>query len=172
LPEKVVPEAMMPKRGSSMSTTLSILSVIGGFGIMTLGSYMLVNGASNLARAFGVTEMVIGVTIVALGTSLPEFITVLISSATNKHSIGFGNIVGSNIINVLGILGLAIIIAPIKIERLDVTPATWIAFITASLYIVYCLAVRNRLGRVDGVILFTGFVLFTVYNYVQGKAGS
>jgi cation:H+ antiporter len=143
--------------------------VLAGFGLITLGSFMMLRGATDLVRAFGITETVIGVTLVAFGTSLPELVTVIISSATHRDDIGFGNIVGSNIINVLGILGLALIIAPISITRGETTLATWVAFILASLYIVYCLAVRKQLTRYDGVILFVGFLLFNYFNYFNGK---
>jgi len=150
----------------------TVLYVLAGFGLITLGSYMMLRGATDLVRAFGISQTVIGVTLVAFGTSLPELVTVVMSSAMGKPDIGFGNIVGSNIINVLGILGLALIICPISISRGETTLATWIAFIVASLYIVSCLALRHRLGRIDGVILVIGFLLFNYFNYFNGKNGS
>lgn len=147
----------------------TVLYVVAGFGLITLGSFMMLRGATDLVKVFGITETVIGVTLVAFGTSLPELVTVIISSATHRDDIGFGNIVGSNIINVLGILGLALMIAPISITREDTTLATWIAFIVASLYIVWCLAVRQKLTRIDGAILFVGFILFNYFSYFNGK---
>ena len=147
----------------------TVVYVLAGFGLITVGSYMMLRGATDLIKVFGITETVIGVTLVAFGTSLPELITVVMSSAMGKHDIGFGNIIGSNIINVLGILGLALIICPISINRGQTTLATWIAFIVASLYIVSCLALRKQLTRIDGGILFVGFILFNYFNYFNGK---
>ena len=146
----------------------SILGIIAGFALMTLGAYVLVQGASNLARMIGVTEIVIGATVVALGTSLPELMAVIVASAQGKPGIGLGNIVGSNIINVLGILGAAVVIMPVNIKGGDGSGAnlvTIIAFIGASLYLLFCLLFRQRITRIDGLILVTAFVMYNWLNY-------
>ncbi len=147
---------------------IDILAITGGFALMTLGAYVLVYGASNLARAFGVTEMIIGATVVALGTSLPELIAVIVASAQGKAGIGLGNIVGSNIINVLGVLGTGVVIMPITVKGSDgseVNPVVIIAFVGASLYLLLCLLFRQRISRIDGLILVTGFVVYSWLSY-------
>jgi len=145
--------------------TLDVLAIVGGSAVMVLGSYMLVAGASNIARRFGVTEMVIGATIVALGTSLPEFLAIVVASARGEAGIGLGNIVGSNTINVVAILGLGVIIMPITITRAEVSATTIIAFIAASLYLLFCLLFRKEITRIDGLALFTAFVLYSWFSY-------
>ena len=145
--------------------TLDVIAILGGFALMILGSYVLVGGASNMARVFGVSDLVIGATIVALGTSLPELAAVVMASIQGKPGIGLGNIVGSNIINVIGILGLGVIIMPIAVTRSEVSPTTIIAFIGASLYLLFCLLCRKEITRIDGLILVTAFVLYSWFSY-------
>ena len=157
-------DADMPtRRGYSMF--LDVLAIIGGFVLMILGSYALVGGASNMARHFGVTEMVIGATIVALGTSLPELVAVVVASVQGKAGIGLGNIVGSNIINVIGILGIGVIIMPIAVNRSEINPTTLIAFVAASLYLLFCLLFRKQITRIDGLILVTAFIAYSWLSY-------
>jgi cation:H+ antiporter len=145
--------------------TLDVIAILGGFALMILGSYVLVGGASNMARYFGVSDLVIGATIVALGTSLPELLAVIVASAQGKAGIGLGNIVGSNIINVIGILGLGVIIMPIAVTRSEVSPTTIIAFIAASAYLLFCLLFRDKITRIDGLIMLTAFVLYSWFSY-------
>jgi cation:H+ antiporter len=152
---------------------LDVLAIIAGFVLMTGGSYLLVGSASNLARSLGVTELVIGATIVAFGTSLPELITVIVASARGSSGIGFGNIVGSNTINVLGILGAAVVIMPISLKSADGSgpdAVTIIAFIVASLYLLWCLLYRQRLTRLDGLVLVTLFVAYAWFSYTVKPA--
>ena len=156
-------ESNPSRKGRKMFT--DILAIAAGFALMTLGAYVLVHGASNLARTLGVTEMVIGATVVALGTSLPELMAVIVASAQGKHGIGLGNIVGSNIINVIGILGAAVVIMPITVNRNEVSITTIIAFVAASLYLLFCLLFRQKITRIDGLILVTGFVVYSWFSY-------
>ena len=148
---------------------LNVLAIVAGIALMVGGAYALVYGASEIARRFGVTELVIGATVVALGTSLPELMAVIVSSAQGKAGIGLGNIIGSNIINVLGILGVGVLIMPIAVSRHEINAATVIAFIAASLYLLYCVLFRGKIGRIDGLVLVTGFVLYCWYSYALGR---
>jgi cation:H+ antiporter len=149
---------------------LNVLAVLAGFALMMLGSYVLVFGASAMAKRFGVTDIVIGATVVALGTSLPELLAVVVSSWQGKSGIGLGNIVGSNIINVIGILGLGVLIMPITVNRNEVNPVTVIAFIAASCYLLWCLLARGRIGRMDGLVLVTAFVIYSWLSHSMGQA--
>jgi len=144
---------------------MNILSIVCGFSLMAIGSYLLVNGASNLARTWGVSEMTIGVTIVAFGTSLPELCTVVYASSLGKHDIGLGNVIGSNILNILGVLGLAALILPITLNRSEVSTTTVVAFVVTSLYVLFCLLIRNQITRWDGLMLVATFVLFNFLTY-------
>jgi cation:H+ antiporter len=164
LPELVGGAApQLPKAGNLF---MDILYITIGLGLLVLGAHLLVGGASNVAARMGVSRMVIGATIVALGTSLPELLTVLVATAKGHDAIGLGNIVGSNIINVLGVLGLAVLILPLQIDQTDRTNVTTlVAFVLASLYLLWCLLYRKEITRFDGAVLFAGFIIFSVLNY-------
>jgi len=148
-----------------MPILVSVLGIVGGIVLMVFGSWLLVGGASNIARHLGVSDLIIGATIVALGTSLPELCAVVVSSFRGKAGIGLGNIVGSNVLNVLAILGVGVLILPIAIDRKEVNTTTLVAFVGASLYLLYCLLFRREINRYDGVILFTSFLLFSFFSY-------
>ena len=94
-----------------------LLILILGFALLILGADYLVKGASNIAKVLNVSEMVIGLTIVALGTSLPELLVSIVSATTGSTDIVMGNVVGSNLCNLLLILGVVTIIKPIKLEK-------------------------------------------------------
>jgi len=129
--------------------------------VLIFGARFLVTGATNIARDFGLSEAFIGLTIVAVGTSLPELATSIIAAFRKQSEIAIGNIVGSNIFNVLGILGVTALIAPIPVE------ARFLAFdlpvmIAASVLFTVLLLTRPIVGRVLGVGLL---ILYVVYVY-------
>ena len=95
----------------------------------------------------------------------PNTPAVIVASAQGKHGIGLGNIVGSNIINVIGILGAAVVIMPITVNRGEISITTIIAFVGASLYLLFCLLFRQKITRIDGLILVTAFVLYSWFSY-------
>lgn len=105
-------EQLTPKK--KVTPVLDIIFVIGGLCLLVLGSRFFVNGAVSLARAIGVSEAVIGLTIVAVGTSLPELATSIIASIKKEDDIAIGNIIGSNIFNILAILGTSSTITPLN----------------------------------------------------------
>lgn len=105
-------EQLTPKK--KVTPVLDIIFVIGGLCLLALGSRFFVNGAVSLARAIGVSEAVIGLTIVAVGTSLPELATSIIASIKKEDDIAIGNIIGSNIFNILAILGTSSTITPLN----------------------------------------------------------
>ena len=148
---------------------LDLLFVVGGLVLTIFGARFLVTSAIEIATAFNVSETVIGLTIVAVGTSLPELVT-SVMAALRKHSdIAFGNIVGSNIYNIFGILGVTAIIKPIdvpsKIASLDIwvmIAATVLLFITATS--------RWRIGRVEGGIMLAAYVGYCVWLGMNSAA--
>jgi len=99
------------------SPLINLVKVCVGFACLAGGGHILVDGASGLARAFGISELVIGLTILALGTSLPEIITSIIAVWRKQVDIAIGNVLGSNLFNTLGVLGAAAAVQPIPIER-------------------------------------------------------
>ena len=138
-----------------------------GFVLLYFGAEWLVKGSSSLARSLGVTPIVIGLTVVAFGTSAPELVVSLISSIQGKSMIAVGNVVGSNICNIALVLGLSAIFNPIKsdpsVVRRDIP-----IMLAISAYLLV-LTMNSTLGRVEGATLFSGIILYTIMNYALAK---
>ena len=138
-----------------------------GFMLLYFGAEWLVKGSSSLARSLGVTPIVIGLTVVAFGTSAPELVVSLISSIQGKSMIAVGNVVGSNICNIALVLGLSAVFHPIKsdptVVRRDIP-----IMLAISLYLLL-LTFNSRLGRIEGATLFIGIILYTYMNYYLAK---
>ncbi len=149
---------------------MMIVNILGGLVLLTVGATMLVNGASSAARSFGVSELVIGLTVVAIGTSLPELFALVISSRNGSSSIGLGNVIGSNIINILGVLGLGLMIAPLAIDRTSMDMITIATFTGASVYLLIAMLFRGGLTRIDGAALFAAFLVFTWLSYSKSTS--
>ncbi|MBM2294437.1 calcium/sodium antiporter [Sulfitobacter pseudonitzschiae] len=143
------------------STLNSVLWVIGGLVVLMVGARFLVDGSVNIARGFGVSEAFIGLTIVAVGTSLPELATSLIAAFRRQSEIAIGNIVGSNIFNVLGILGITAMITPIPVAdrflNFDLP-----VMIAVSLVLTALLLTRPQIGRWMGVALLAGYLAYVL----------
>jgi cation:H+ antiporter len=143
------------------STMKSVLWVIGGLIVLMVGARFLVDGAVSVARGFGISEAFIGLTIVAVGTSLPELATSLIAAFRRQSEIAIGNIVGSNIFNVMGILGITAVIAPIPVA------GRFLAFdlpvmIAMSILLTVLLLTRPNIGRLMGVTMLAGYVVYVL----------
>ena len=141
------------------SALVSTLWVIGGLVALMVGARFLVDGAVNIARGFGISEAFIGLTIVAVGTSLPELATSLIAAFRRQSEIAIGNIVGSNIFNVLGILGVTALIAPIPVASRFLTFDLPV-MIAVSLILTVLLLTRPVIGRGIGVAMLAGYVAY------------
>jgi len=124
-----------------------------------VGARFLVDGAVNIARGYGISEAFIGLTIVAVGTSLPELATSLIAAFRRQSEIAIGNIVGSNIFNVLGILGVTALIAPIPVASRFLTFDLPV-MIAVSLVLTALLLTRPVIGRGIGVAMLAGYVAY------------
>lgn len=136
---------------SLAGTGLSNLLVLAGVGMLLLGGHFLVESAVVLAVSFGVSQAVIGLTMVAIGTSLPELVTSVVASLRGQGDIAIGNVVGSNIFNILGIAGTAALVDPLEAGGIgwsDIGAMTAIACV-----LVFILFVRPSLGRVEGLLL-------------------
>jgi cation:H+ antiporter len=132
---------------------------------VVLGANWLVEGASNIARVLGVSEAVIGLTIVAVGTSLPELVTSVMAARKGHGEIALGNVIGSNIFNVLGILGITAMVTPLSVppEMMGVTLWVFAASALVPLLLVYAF---GMLGRVSGAMLVAVYAAYTVYLIV------
>ena len=146
---------------------LYIVVCLVGFVLLYFGAEWLVKGSSSLARSLGVTPIVIGLTVVAFGTSAPELVVSLISSIKGKSMIAVGNVVGSNICNIALVLGLSALFNPIKSDpsviRRDIP-----IMLGISLYLLV-LSFNSTLGRIEGATLFAGIIAYTFMNYYLAK---
>lgn len=156
-------------------TTLGLLLNLGlvvvGLLLLVVGAQWLVDGAVTLARWFGVSELIIGLTVIAVGTSLPEVATSVIAALRGERDIAVGNVVGSNISNILAVLGMTALVAP---QGIAVSPAAlafdlpvMIAVAVVCLPIFY---VRSSITRSEGLLLFCYYVAYIVYLVITATA--
>ena len=147
-----------------------ILFLAAGLVLLTLGAECLVRGAARLAALVGISPLVTGLTVVAFGTSAPELAVSVESAYSGQADVALGNVVGSNILNILFILGLCAVIMPLRVAQqllwLDVP-----LMIGASL-LVFLMALDGVITRFNGVILFAGIILYTIFAIKQGRKES
>jgi cation:H+ antiporter len=149
---------------------LTFILFLAGLGLLVGGAELLVRGASRLAAALGIPPLIIGLTVVAVGTSSPEIAVALQSSASGQADIALGNIIGSNISNVLLILGLAALVAPLTVPQLLIRQDVPI-MIGASL-LVLVLSLDRTLGQLDGFLLLLGIIAYIVFVARQSRKES
>lgn len=142
------------------SILLNVAFVIGGLALTIFGARFLVRGAIDLASGLGVSETLIGLTIVAVGTSLPELITSIVAAFRNQADIAFGNIVGSNIYNVLGILGVTALIRPIPVPPPIAAFDIWV-MLGATLVLFVAAMTAWRISRWEGGLMLAFYVAYT-----------
>lgn len=147
--------------------------IASGLGLLVLGARWLVDSATSIAVSLGVSELVIGLTIVAAGTSLPEVATSVIAAIRGESDIAVGNAVGSNIYNLLGVLGIAGLLSPGGINiaenafRFDLPVMIFVAVVTLPIFYI-----DNRISRLEGGVLFSYFILYTVYLILRASEGA
>lgn len=146
---------------------ISITWFICGLVILTIGAEGLVRGSSALALRLGISPLAIGLTIVAFGTSAPELAVSVEAAASGSSSISIGNVIGSNIANIALILGIASMIQPMRVHTSLLTVQIPI-MIGASL-LLRGMTLDGSIGRLDGLILFAGIVIYNFYSYRSAK---
>ena len=146
-----------------------IVLIIAGVAMVLYGADRLTEGASALARRMNVSEIIIGLTIVAAGTSAPELFVSLVSALKGTPDMAIGNVVGSNTMNAMLIVGCAAMVAPMTISKSTVRKD--IPFAVFASVLLPLLALDSFLGRIDGVILLAGFAAFMYYTLSQAKGG-
>jgi len=127
-----------------------------------VGAHYLVSGAIELGRLAGVSETILGVTIVAVGTSLPELVTSIVAALRRHTDVALGNIIGSNIYNVLGILGVTAVVQPIPVPQEIAGTDIWV-MVVATLAMVVFVVTGWRVSRSEGAILLTGYIAYIAY---------
>lgn len=146
---------------------LTILALIAGLAVLVFGAELLVRGASALAASAGISPLVVGLTVVAFGTSSPELAVSVLSAWNDQAGIALGNVVGSNICNVLLILGLSAAVAPLVVARQVVWLEVPIMIGTSVLLIIF--ALDGMLVRWEGVLLFASVVGYTVWTVRRSR---
>lgn len=146
----------------------TVMAIVTGLALLIAGSRVLLAGAVGIAQGLGVSEAVIGLTLVAVGTSLPELSISVIAAIRRHADVAVGNILGSNIFNVLGILGMSAALQPLPVHARILQFDQWV-MLGASLLLLAFLYTGRRLSRLEGSALLAGYVLyvglsFTVYG--------
>lgn len=152
--------------GSSVtSPRRTVLGALAGLALLVIGAQLLITGATALARSAGVPELVIGLSLVAVGTSLPELATSVIAALKREPDIALGNIVGSNIFNILGILGVTTLVQPVTLPYAEVALDLWL-MLGLSLLMLPFLLTGLRLGRREAAVLLLLYALYLGYLYL------
>lgn len=149
------------------SMAINIVLLVLGVIIVLKGADWLTDGAVNIATRFDVSQMVIGLTIVAMGTSMPEFCVSMVSALKGTPDLAVGNVVGSNTFNTLLIVGCSALVAPIMVKRSSVKRDIPFAVVASLLMLLFCL--DGAIGRVDAAVLFAGFCLFMFVTLKYAK---
>ena len=150
----------------TLSPFVSIVCIVGGLAAIILGGDLVVDNATAIAKAVGWSETFIGLTIVAIGTSLPELVTSIVASKKGENGLALGNVVGSNIFNIMFILGLSSSISPIPVDSRAIANCVLLLVMTIAMYIL-CVS-RKKLGRIAGISMVSLYALYTVYLLIVG----
>ncbi|MBQ2972204.1 MAG: calcium/sodium antiporter [Ruminococcus sp.] len=150
----------------TLSPVMSGVYIVGGLAAVIFGGDLVVDNATVIAQAAGWSETFIGLTIIAIGTSLPELVTSIVASKKGDSGLALGNVVGSNIFNILFILGLSSSISPIAVDSRAVTNMILLLVLTTLMYLT-CI-MRKKLGRVEGISMVLIYVAYTAYLLYVG----
>jgi cation:H+ antiporter len=159
-------EAEIP---TDVPTRIAVFWLIVGLVVLPISSQFLVEGAVSIAQGLGVTDTVIGLTIVAFGTSLPELATAVTSALRREDDLAIGNIIGSNMFNMLGVLGIAAVIRPVQAPPMLLARDFPVMFLMTGLLFLMASDFRGpgRIGRRSGLLLLTLFIAYQVMVWVQ-----
>lgn len=157
---------------------LSILALLGGLGLILVGANCLTDGASDIARRMGISDLIVGLTVVAFGTSAPELAISIISALGGSAELAVGNVVGSNLFNTLAIVGITAMVTPVVIRRSILTNDIPLVVLSALALLVMANspfldgAGTSIITRVDGLLLLCFFLVFMRYTFAQAKSTS
>jgi len=154
-----------PETAPSQSTWLAILAIVGGIVALAVGSELLVAGAVTIGNVLSVPEAVIGLTVVAFGTSLPELATCVLAAMKRETSMLVGNVIGSNTFNILFIVGMTAGIKPIGVDS-NLAGLELYGMLAVSVLLAVLLMVRLPLGRMFGILAVISYLSFTISQYL------
>ena len=143
------------------STTKALIYSVFGVAILVVGGWLLVNTSIKLAQSYGVSEAVIGLTVIAIGTAIPELTTTIIASIKKNNDVVIGNIIGSNIFNILGILGITLLFGKIPVTNEMMEKGIW-EMIAATILFIVILKFSKSIDKLQALLMLS---LYTVYIY-------
>lgn len=149
---------------------LSVFLIVVGFVLLIKGADFLVEGSSNIAKKFHIPEIIIGLTIVSIGTSMPELFVSTTSSINGYSDMSIGNIIGSNLCNLLLILGLSAMIRPIKFQRETRLIEMPMCLVITIIFMIFC-NTSGTIQKSEAIILIILFIMFIIYTIIMGKKG-
>ena len=149
----------------SISMKLALIWLVGGFLLLIASSRLLVWGAVEIARVLGISDLIIGLTIVAIGTSLPELASSLVAVHRKEHDIALGNVIGSNLFNTLAVVGIAAVIKPISVSpEILSRDFLFMAVLTFSLFVIgYGFRGPGRINKLEGAVLMVSYAGYMVW---------
>lgn len=153
------------KQMKELSLLRCVCYIVGGLAAIVLGGDWVVDGASVIAESFGMSQNLIGLTVVAFGTSLPELVTSLAAARKNQADMALGNVIGSNIFNILLILGLAAAISPMSFNMENVTDT--VILIVMSIEVYFFCRKDHDIRRTEGMIMLAEYAIYVVYICIR-----
>ena len=142
----------------------SLLLILIGLACIVIGGQLVVENAKSIAAAFGMSETLIGLTVVALGTSLPELVTSIVAARKGEHGMAVGNVVGSNIFNLMFILGISSTIHPVAVNLASVTDLAILVVVSVAAYIF---SLTNKISRIEGVLMVLMYIGTMAYAIIR-----
>lgn len=146
---------------------LSVMAIITGFGLLVWGAERFVHGAAAIAKNFGVSSLIIGLTVVGIGTSAPEILISIVASSQGNPALAVGNALGSNITNIALVLGITAMVMPLTVKSETLRREYPIMFII--MLVALMLVMDNHLGQMDGLILISGLFVMLYWMIQQGR---
>lgn len=162
---KALPE--LPRRPKVDSTLISTTQMIGGLLALFIGGHLIVESAVSIADVLGISQSIIGLTVVALGTSLPELATAIVAVRKGETDMAVGGIVGSNIFNIFLVLGVTATIAPITFDYANFSDALMVIVASLLLFVTMYLGARHRLDRWAGVLFVALYLLYIGFRVIE-----
>jgi cation:H+ antiporter len=146
-----------------MPISETILVIIAGIAALIIGANMITESATDIARYFGISERIIGLTLIAFGTSLPELVVCIIAALKREYDMAIGNIVGSNIFNILFVLGIAATIQPLPFSPAFLTDGA--IALAAVIMLMIFVAWKSKLSRIGGILFLGSYAMYIWYLF-------
>ena len=164
-PKKAIEEADEEAKSSlsGKNPWLLWLIAVASLALLIYGGNLFLDSAKKLASAWGMSDAVIAITIVAVGTSLPELVTAIIAASKKNPQLALGNVIGSNLFNLMFILGTASTVKPLYFQSINIIDYAVMVVAAVLLYVVVFTFKKNKFDRIEGVIFFLGYISYMVY---------